>query len=162
MNKLGKVIMNKEFRSRSIVSVLISWFRRFLTVPGGTMGKKLYVGNLPYSIDDSGLQQEFAKFGSVSSAKVITDRETGRSKGFGFVEMDSDDEANTAIEKMNGFQWVVARSTFLKLVHKLHVKVAAVVVVSAADAVAAVAVAVVSAVAVAVAAAVVSKICFST
>ncbi len=67
------------------------------------MGKKLYVGNLPYSVDDSTLQQEFGKFGSVSSAKVITDRETGRSKGFGFVEMDSDDEANTAIEKMNGF-----------------------------------------------------------
>ncbi len=67
------------------------------------MGKKLYVGNLPYSVDDSALQSEFGKFGSVSSAKVITDRETGRSKGFGFVEMDSDDEANTAIEKMNGF-----------------------------------------------------------
>lgn len=67
------------------------------------MGKKLYVGNLPYSVDDSTLQAEFGKFGSVSSAKVITDRETGRSKGFGFVEMDSDDEANTAIEKLNGF-----------------------------------------------------------
>jgi hypothetical protein len=98
--KFDKMI---TFRSRSIVSVLHSWFRRFLTVPGGTMGKKLYVGNLPYSVDDSTLQQEFGKFGSVSSAKVITDRETGRSKGFGFVEMDSDDEANTAIEKMNGF-----------------------------------------------------------
>jgi hypothetical protein len=91
------------FRSRSIVSVLHSWFRRFLTVPGGTMGKKLYVGNLPYSCDDAMLQQEFGKFGAVSSAKVITDRETGRSKGFGFVEMDSDDEANSAIEKLNGF-----------------------------------------------------------
>jgi hypothetical protein len=98
--KFGKT---EKSRSRSIVSVLHSWFRRFLTVPGGTMGKKLYVGNLPYSVDDSALQTEFGKFGSVSSAKVITDRETGRSKGFGFVEMDSDDEANTAIEKMNGF-----------------------------------------------------------
>ncbi|MEN0057600.1 MAG: RNA-binding protein, partial [Bdellovibrio sp.] len=49
------------------------------------MAKKLYVGNLPYSIDDSSLQDEFSKFGAVSSAKVITDRETGRSKGFGFV-----------------------------------------------------------------------------
>lgn len=68
------------------------------------MGKKLYIGNLPYSVDDSTLQQEFGKFGAVSSAKVITDRETGRSKGFGFVEMDSDDEANTAIEKMNGVE----------------------------------------------------------
>jgi RNA recognition motif-containing protein len=66
------------------------------------MAKKLYVGNLPYSVDDSALMAEFSKFGSVSSAKVITDRETGRSKGFGFVEMDSDNEANSAIEKMNG------------------------------------------------------------
>lgn len=66
------------------------------------MGKKLYVGNLPYSIDDSSLQDEFSKFGAVSSAKVITDRETGRSKGFGFVEMDSDSEADAAIEKLNG------------------------------------------------------------
>jgi RNA recognition motif-containing protein len=66
------------------------------------VGKKLYIGNLPYSFDDSMLQAEFSKFGSVSSAKVITDRETGRSKGFGFVEMDSDSEADNAIEKMNG------------------------------------------------------------
>jgi RNA recognition motif-containing protein len=66
------------------------------------MAKKLYVGNLPYSIDDQGLQNKFAEFGSVSSARVITDRETGRSKGFGFVEMDSDDAATTAIEKLNG------------------------------------------------------------
>lgn len=101
--KNTKIDKMKSFRSRSIVSVLHSWFRRFLTVPGGTVGKKLYVGNLPYSVDDSALQEEFGKFGSVSSAKVITDRETGRSKGFGFVEMDSDDEANTAIEKLNGF-----------------------------------------------------------
>ncbi len=99
-NKFDKL---EKSRSRSIVKDLYSWFRRFLTVPGGTVGKKLYVGNLPYSVDDSALQSEFGKFGSVSSAKVITDRETGRSKGFGFVEMDSDDEANTAIEKMNGF-----------------------------------------------------------
>lgn len=49
------------------------------------MGKKLYVGNLPFSIDDSALQNKFAEFGAVDSAKVITDRETGRSKGFGFV-----------------------------------------------------------------------------
>jgi RNA recognition motif-containing protein len=66
------------------------------------MGKKLYIGNLPYSVDDSVLQAEFSKFGAVSSAKVITDRETGRSKGFGFVEMESDSEADQAIEKMNG------------------------------------------------------------
>ncbi len=66
------------------------------------MGKKLYIGNLPYSVDDSVLQEEFSKFGAVASAKVITDRETGRSKGFGFVEMESDSEADAAIEKMNG------------------------------------------------------------
>ncbi len=67
------------------------------------MGKKIYVGNLPYSIDDSALQAEFSKFGAVSSAKVVVDQHSGRSKGFGFVEMDSDDAANTAIEKLNGF-----------------------------------------------------------
>jgi RNA recognition motif-containing protein len=66
------------------------------------MGKKLYVGNLPYSIDDSRLQSAFAEFGAVASAKVITDRETGRSKGFGFVEMDSDSDAEAAIQKLNG------------------------------------------------------------
>jgi len=69
---------------------------------GYTVGKKLYVGNLPYTIDDSQLQEEFSKFGAVSSARVVTDRETGRSKGFGFVEMESDSEADAAIEKMNG------------------------------------------------------------
>jgi RNA recognition motif-containing protein len=66
------------------------------------MGKKLYVGNLPYSVDDQALQEAFQQFGTVASARVITDRETGRSKGFGFVEMDSDDAASSAIEKMNG------------------------------------------------------------
>ena len=66
------------------------------------MGKKLYVGNLPYSIDDAQLESQFAAFGKVESARVITDRDTGRSKGFGFVEMASDDEANKAIESLNG------------------------------------------------------------
>lgn len=66
------------------------------------MGKKLYIGNLPYSIDDTSLQEKFAEFGAVESAKVITDRATGRSKGFGFVEMSTEDEANNAIEKLNG------------------------------------------------------------
>lgn len=66
------------------------------------MGKKLYVGNLPYTIDDAQLESQFAAFGKVESARVITDRDTGRSKGFGFVEMSSDDEAISAIEKMNG------------------------------------------------------------
>ncbi len=66
------------------------------------MAKKLYVGNLPYSVGDEDLQNRFSEFGTVSSAKVITDRETGRSKGFGFVEMESDEQAMSAIEKLNG------------------------------------------------------------
>jgi cold-inducible RNA-binding protein len=66
------------------------------------MGKKLYVGNLTYSIGDSDLQALFAPFGTVASAQVIMDRETGRAKGFGFVEMGTDEEANAAIAALNG------------------------------------------------------------
>ena len=66
------------------------------------MGKKLYVGNLPFSVREQELQDRFAQVGQVESAKVITDRDTGRSKGFGFVEMASEDEANAAIAKFNG------------------------------------------------------------
>ena len=66
------------------------------------MGNKLYVGNLAYGIRDEDLQQNFAAFGTVASAKVMMDRETGRSKGFGFVEMSSDAEAQAAIAGMNG------------------------------------------------------------
>jgi len=66
------------------------------------VGRKLYVGNLPYSATDQGLVDKFGAFGTVDSAKVITDRDTGRSKGFGFVEMGSDAEANAAIEGLNG------------------------------------------------------------
>ncbi len=66
------------------------------------MGKKLYVGNLPFSATESSLEQIFAQAGTVVSAKLITDRDTGRSKGFGFVEMSSDAEATTAISKFNG------------------------------------------------------------
>ena len=68
------------------------------------MGNKLYVGNLSYNVRDDDLQQTFAQFGTVSSAKVMIDRETGRSKGFGFVEMGSDAEAQSAINGMNGQQ----------------------------------------------------------
>jgi hypothetical protein len=68
------------------------------------MGKKLYVGNLSYSIRDNDLQQAFGEYGVVTSAKVMMERETGRSKGFGFVEMGSDAEALAAIEGMNGQQ----------------------------------------------------------
>jgi RNA recognition motif-containing protein len=69
------------------------------------MGNKLYVGNLPYSFRDEDLQQAFSQHGSVSSAKVMMERDTGRSKGFGFVEMGSDAEAQTAISAMNGQQF---------------------------------------------------------
>ena len=66
------------------------------------MGKKLYVGNLSYSIRDNDLEQAFGEFGAVASAKVMMERETGRSKGFGFVEMGTDAEAQAAIEGLNG------------------------------------------------------------
>src|SRR5438128_5541086 len=66
------------------------------------MGKKLYVGNLTYGVTDSTLEQMFAAHGTVESAQVIMDRDTGRSKGFGFVEMKSDQEAQAAIAAMNG------------------------------------------------------------
>ena len=66
------------------------------------MGNKLYVGNLSYNVRDEDLQQAFAQYGGVSSAKVMMDRDTGRSKGFGFVEMGSDAEAQAAINGMNG------------------------------------------------------------
>ena len=66
------------------------------------MGNKLYVGNLAYSVRDQDLNDAFSQYGSVNSAKVMMDRETGRSKGFGFVEMASDDEAQAAINGLNG------------------------------------------------------------
>ena len=66
------------------------------------MGTKLYVGNLPYTVRDDDLQQAFGAFGQVNSAKVMMERDTGRSKGFGFVEMGSDSEAQSAIQGMNG------------------------------------------------------------
>ena len=66
------------------------------------MGNKLYVGNLPYSVREEDLQQSFGQFGAVTSAKVMMERDTGRSKGFGFVEMGSDAEAQAAITGMNG------------------------------------------------------------
>lgn len=66
------------------------------------MGKKIYVGNLSFSVSEEQLSSAFAQFGAVDSAKIVTDRETGRSKGFGFVEMPVDSEADQAIEKLNG------------------------------------------------------------
>ena len=69
------------------------------------MGKKLYVGNLSYSTTDQILQDLFSQCGTVESARIITDRDSGRSKGFGFVEMSSDNEAQTAISKFDGQQF---------------------------------------------------------
>jgi RNA recognition motif-containing protein len=69
------------------------------------MGKKLYVGNLPYSATDASLSETFTQCGTVTSSKIITDRDTGRSKGFGFVEMSTETEAQNAINKFNGMDW---------------------------------------------------------
>jgi hypothetical protein len=78
----------------------IAFFFVFMRSP--VMGNKLYVGNLPYSMRDEDLHQSFSQFGSVTSAKVMMERDTGRSKGFGFVEMGSDADAQAAINGMNG------------------------------------------------------------
>jgi RNA recognition motif-containing protein len=69
------------------------------------MGNKLYVGNLPYTMSDSDMEQAFSQYGAVRSAKVMMDRDSGRSKGFGFVEMTSDAEAQAAISGMNGHEF---------------------------------------------------------
>jgi RNA recognition motif-containing protein len=66
------------------------------------MAKKLFVGNLPYETNDQSLQELFATYGDVSSANIITDKFSGRSRGFGFVEFEKDDEAEKAISEMNG------------------------------------------------------------
>ena len=69
------------------------------------MGKKLYVGNLPFSATDASINEAFTAFGTVTSVKIITDRDSGRSKGFGFVEMSTDEEAQAAIAKLDGTPW---------------------------------------------------------
>jgi cold-inducible RNA-binding protein len=66
------------------------------------MGKKIYVGNLPFSATNESLSELFGRFGAVDSSKIVTDRDTGRSKGFGFVEMSDSSEADAAIEKLHG------------------------------------------------------------
>lgn len=66
------------------------------------MSNKLYVGNISFQLDENGLEQAFGEFGSVKSVKIISDRDSGRSKGFGFIEMDSSDEAQTCIENLDG------------------------------------------------------------
>jgi RNA recognition motif-containing protein len=80
------------------------------------MGRKLYVGNLGYDVNDAGLQQMFAAHGKVTSAQVIMDRDAGRSKGFGFVEMGNDQEAQAAISALNG-QQVEGRSLTVNEAH---------------------------------------------
>ncbi len=69
------------------------------------MGKKLYVGNLSFNVTEDSLNAKFAEVGTVDSCKLIIDRDTGRSKGFGFIEMGSDEEAATAIEQFDGNEW---------------------------------------------------------
>lgn len=81
---------------------------------GSNMSTKIYVGNLPYSVDDASLKSNFSEFGSVSSAKVMMDRETGRSKGFGFVEMASLEVAQAAITGLHGMS-VDGRSIVVNL-----------------------------------------------
>ena len=66
------------------------------------MGRKLYVGNLPYSVTQETLEETFSQCGTVDSVNVITDRDTGQSKGFGFIEMSNDSEAQKAIQELNG------------------------------------------------------------
>ena len=66
------------------------------------MSTKLFVGSLPWAVNDEALKEAFTAYGNVVSAKVVTDRQTGRSRGFGFVEMESDSEASAAIEALNG------------------------------------------------------------
>jgi cold-inducible RNA-binding protein len=83
-------------------SVSFSGLHRWFFSRSPFMGNKLYVGNLPYSVRDGDLEQAFGQFGAVTSAKVMMERDTGRSKGFGFVEMGSDAEAQSAINGMNG------------------------------------------------------------
>lgn len=69
------------------------------------MGKKIYIGNLSYNVNDQSLTDLFSQFGNVESARIVTDRDSGRSKGFAFVEMSTDSEAATAIEKLNAFEF---------------------------------------------------------
>jgi RNA recognition motif-containing protein len=84
------------------------------SLKGSTMSSKIYVGNLPYSVTDASLRNNFAEFGGVSSAKVMMDRDTGQSKGFGFVEMASAEVAQAAITALHGMS-VDGRSIVVSL-----------------------------------------------
>jgi RNA recognition motif-containing protein len=87
---------------------------RAIIEKGSFMSKKIYVGNLPYSVTDATLESNFSEFGGVASAKVMMDRETGRSKGFGFVEMASAEVAQVAIKALDGMS-VDGRSIVVNL-----------------------------------------------
>jgi cold-inducible RNA-binding protein len=78
------------------------WKKSIWTVAGSQGMTNIYVGNLPYGLSDAELQEAFAAYGAVSTAKVVMDRQTGRSRGFGFVEMENDSEAEAAIQGLNG------------------------------------------------------------
>jgi RNA recognition motif-containing protein len=86
----------------SFLAIIQNVIFRIFTLGALQLGKRLYVGNLGYGVSSSDLEQLFAEHGAVQSAQVITDRETGRSKGFGFVEMGTDQEAEDAIAALNG------------------------------------------------------------
>ena len=85
------------------------------------MGKRLYVGNLSHSVSSSELQEWFTPFGTVHGAQVVTDRDTGRTKGFGFVEMDTDAQARAAIQVLNDFEhegrWLVVSEAEPRVAH---------------------------------------------
>lgn len=85
-----------------IISILRNVFWRYLYI---IVGKKLYVGGIPYTSTEDDLREHFSSAGSVESAAIITDKFSGRSRGFGFVEMSSDDEAKKAVETLNGTEF---------------------------------------------------------
>ena len=97
-----KVVTSQSGVPQPHLSVFPAPYAAFNFFLERVMGRKLYVGNLPYSIGDSDLERMFEEFGTVQSVQIIMDRDTGRSKGFGFVEMGSDQEAQAAIDPLNG------------------------------------------------------------
>jgi len=104
-HKSSQLAVIGQFRVFEVVTGLLiasDSHRVFMFFQESFMGNKLYVGNLPYTFRDSDLEQTFSQYGSVSSAKVMMERDTGRSKGFGFVEMGSDAEAQAAIQGVHG------------------------------------------------------------
>ncbi len=102
---MASVLRYNDSSTRPIetpVNVIQILFKRGSEPIGGIMGRKLYVGNLPYTATESDLSEKFAASGTVESCKLITDRDTGQSKGFGFIEMGTDAEAHAAIDSLNG------------------------------------------------------------